>query len=176
MSPSTTAREQQQLQQQQLQLQLQQQQQQQQQQQKQQGFNTIGPERRASGGTIDPTKDKPEKSHRYSAASFSSLGSFARNQKRSSKKDKKKELLELQQQRQQQQEQQQPVDQRYSVSSTPVNANSSSDFLTEQSLDKLSDVLPHVDRDRLAIYLQRAYGDEMVAIGLAMGDLRSGQL
>ncbi|KAF9105204.1 hypothetical protein BGX29_000479 [Mortierella sp. GBA35] len=50
------------------------------------------------------------------------------------------------------------------------------DYLTEQSLDKLSDVLPHVDRDRLSIYLQRAYGDEMVAIGLAMSDLRSGQL
>lgn len=48
------------------------------------------------------------------------------------------------------------------------------DFLVEQSLDKLSDVLPQVDQYRLAIYLQRAYGDEMVAIGLAMSDLRTG--
>ncbi|KAG0225784.1 hypothetical protein BGW42_004091 [Actinomortierella wolfii] len=51
-----------------------------------------------------------------------------------------------------------------------------SEVLWEQSLDKLSDVLPHVDRDRLLIYLQRAGGDEMVAIGLAMCDLRSGDL
>ncbi|KAG0223525.1 hypothetical protein BGW41_005461 [Actinomortierella wolfii] len=51
-----------------------------------------------------------------------------------------------------------------------------SEALWEQSLDKLSDVLPHVDRDRLLIYLQRAGGDEMVAISLAMSDLRSGDL
>ncbi|KAF9158663.1 hypothetical protein DFQ26_007373 [Actinomortierella ambigua] len=51
-----------------------------------------------------------------------------------------------------------------------------SEALWEQSLDNLSDVLPHIDRDRLLIYLQRAGGDEMIAIGLAMSDLRSGDL
>ncbi|KAF9345992.1 hypothetical protein BGX34_004297 [Mortierella sp. NVP85] len=139
-------------------------------QQQHHGFSSLGPERRASGTTSEATKEKPEKSHRYSTASFSSIGSFAKSQRRSSKKDRKNELLE-----QQQQQQQQPSDQRYSVSSAPVNANVN-EYWTEQSLDKLSDVLPHVDRDRLSLYLQRAYGDEMVAIGLAMSDLRSGQL
>ncbi|KAG0094824.1 hypothetical protein BGZ93_006711 [Podila epicladia] len=141
----------------------------------------------ASGGNYPASaaQEKPEKSekskfgatlNRYStASSFASLGSFSKNkgsaQKRLSKKEKKRDE---QQQQQQQQHQQQQHDQRFSVAShsmAPTN-----DFLVEQSLDKLSDVLPHVDRDRLAIYLQRAYGDEMVAIGLAMSDLRTGML
>ncbi|KAF9940901.1 hypothetical protein BGZ65_005809 [Modicella reniformis] len=144
----------------------------------QQGSNFAGLERNVSGTTTELPKKKAEKSHRYSTASFSSIGSFARSQNRSSKKDRRKELIEQEQQQQQQrqqQQQQQQLDQRFSVSSTPANANAN-EYWTEQSLDKLSDVLPHVDRDRLSIYLQRAYGDEMVAIGLAMSDLRSGQL
>ncbi|KAF9911088.1 hypothetical protein BX616_010671, partial [Lobosporangium transversale] len=125
--------------------------------------------------TLVPMKDKAEKSNRYSASSFSSIGSFAKYQKKSSKKDRKKEGLE---QDHNQQQQQQPLDQRYSVSAASVNPVSASvsDYWTEKSLDKLSDVVPHVDRDRLSIYLQRAQGDEMVAIGLAMSDLRSGLL
>ncbi|KAG0328397.1 hypothetical protein BGZ99_005412 [Dissophora globulifera] len=140
------------------------------------GIGSTTVERGAGGGTLELVKDKIEKSSRYSTASFSSISSFARNQKRSSKKDRKKELLE--QQHQQNQQQQRQTDQRFSVSSASVNQTltSANDYWTEQSLDKLSDVLPHVDRDRLSIYLQRAFGDEMVAIGLAMSDLRSGQL
>ncbi|KAF9214436.1 hypothetical protein BGZ59_003684 [Podila verticillata] len=137
-----------------------------------------------SGGYSAPgVQKKPEKAeksklsatlNRYStASSFASIGSFSKNkgstQKRLSKKEKKREMEELQQQQQQQQQ-----DQRFSVASNSVAPTN--DFLVEQSLDKLSDVLPHVDRDRLAIYLQRAYGDEMVAIGLAMSDLRTGML
>ncbi|KAF9177646.1 hypothetical protein BGZ50_008502 [Haplosporangium sp. Z 11] len=134
-------------------------------------------ESNVSSLTMEPVKEKPEKSNRYSTSSFSSLGSFSKYQKRLSKKERKKE-----QQQQQQREGQGnlglPLDQRYSVSSASVNQSPAhaNDYLTEQSLDKLSDVLPHVDRDRLAIYLQRAYGDEMVAIGLAMSDLRQGNL
>ncbi|KAF9960392.1 hypothetical protein BGZ70_008619 [Mortierella alpina] len=162
--------------------------QQQQQQQQQQTLNGRGsPAMDRSGGVVsqEPMKDKEpaEKLKRYSASSFSSLGSFARNHKRDSlrrlsKKDRKKETQEQQQQHQQQQLQAMSPDQRYSVSSSSLAQSPahSLDHLTEQSLDKLSDVLPHVDRDRLSIYLQRAYGDEMVAIGLAMSDFRSGQL
>ncbi|KAF9115041.1 hypothetical protein BGX27_009159 [Mortierella sp. AM989] len=159
-------------------------QQQSQQQQFSQGVTNL--ERENSASSQEPGKEKSEKSSRYSASSFSSLGSFALyqkrdSQKRASKKERKKELLEQQQQQQQQlqqQQKQQAIDQRYSVSAASVNqsAASANDYMTEQSLDKLSDVLPHVDRDRLSIYLQRAYGDEMVAIGLAMSDFRSGQL
>ncbi|KAF9130127.1 hypothetical protein BGW39_003409 [Mortierella sp. 14UC] len=172
-SPATVAREQQQSQQ--------QQHWQQQQQQRQQSFaqGYLSPTTPDRGLVAEPAKEKPEKSHRYSAASFSSIGSFAKYQKRSSKKDRKKELQEQGQQGQQQQQQQKrSLDQRYSVAVVPLSQSPShtNDYLTEQSLDKLSDVLPHVDRDRLSIYLQRAYGDEMVAIGLAMSDLRSGQL
>ncbi|KAF9928622.1 hypothetical protein FBU30_002248 [Linnemannia zychae] len=168
-SPTTVAREQQQQQ-------IWQQQQQQQRQSFAQGLHSpTTPDR----GMVEPVKEKPEKekSHRYSAASFSSIGSFAKYQKRSSKKDRKKELKEQEQQEQQQQEKR-SLDQRYSVAAFPMSQSPShaNDYLTEQSLDKLSDVLPHVDRDRLSIYLQRACGDEMVAIGLAMSDLRSGQL
>ncbi|KAF8954263.1 hypothetical protein BGZ46_002972, partial [Entomortierella lignicola] len=134
-----------------------------------QGISNL--ERGNSASSQETVKEK-EKSNRYSASSFSSIGSFAKYQKRSSKKDRKKELLE--QQQQQHKQQQQAMDQRYSVAAS--QAASSNDYMTEQSLDKLSDVLPHVDRDRLSIYLQRAYGDEMVAIGLAMSDFRSGQL
>ncbi|KAF9981282.1 hypothetical protein BGZ75_007457 [Mortierella antarctica] len=161
-----------------------------QQQQQQQSIQTGrgSPAMDRSGGVVsqEPMKDKEptEKLKRYSASSFSSLGSFARNHKRDSlrrlsKKDRKKDGQE---QQQQQHQQQQPLqvnpDQRYSVSSSSLAQSPahSLDHLTEQSLDKLSDVLPHVDRDRLSIYLQRAYGDEMVAIGLAMSDFRSGQL
>ncbi|KAG0253362.1 hypothetical protein BG011_006401 [Mortierella polycephala] len=140
-------------------------------------------ESNVSSLTMEPVKEKPEKSNRYSTSSFSSLGSFAKYQKRDSQKRlSKKERKKEQQQQQQQQEGQgnlgPPLDQRYSVSSASVNQSPAhaNDYLTEQSLDKLSDVLPHVDRDRLAIYLQRAYGDEMVAIGLAMSDLRQGNL
>ncbi|CAO3566093.1 unnamed protein product [Mortierella alpina] len=165
-----------------------QQQQQQQPQRQQQVQNGLGsPARDRSGGVVsqEPMKDREptEKLKRYSASSFSSLGSFARNHKRDSlrrlsKKDRKKETHEPQQQQQQQQLQTMSPDQRYSVSSSSLAQSPahSLDHLTEQSLDKLSDVLPHVDRDRLSIYLQRAYGDEMVAIGLAMSDFRSGQL
>ncbi|KAF9994381.1 hypothetical protein BGZ79_000869, partial [Entomortierella chlamydospora] len=144
---------------------------QQQQQQFSQGVSNL--ERGNSGSSQEPVKDKTEKSNRYSTSSFSSIGSFAKYQKRSSKKDRKKELLE---QQQKQQQKQQAADQRYSVSAINQSPASANDYLMEQSLDKLSDVLPHVDRDRLSIYLQRAYGDEMVAIGLAMSDFRSGQL
>ncbi|KAG0280732.1 hypothetical protein BGZ95_009011 [Linnemannia exigua] len=177
-SPTTVAREQQQSQQQQH---WQQQQQQQQQQQRQQSFaqGYLSPTTPDRGLAVEPVKEKPEKSHRYSTASFSSIGSFAKYQKRNSKKDRKKELQEQEQQEQlQQQQQKRSLDQRYSVAVVPLSQSPShtNDYLTEQSLDKLSDVLPHVDRDRLSIYLQRAYGDEMVAIGLAMSDLRSGQL
>jgi hypothetical protein len=127
---------------------------------------------------VEPIKEKTEKSHRYSTASFSSIASFAKNQKRNSKKERKKELQGQEQlEQQEQQQKQRTLDQRYSVAVVPLSQSPShNDYLTEQSLDKLSDVLPHVDRDRLSIYLQRAYGDEMVAIGLAMSDLRSGQL
>ncbi|KAF9357007.1 hypothetical protein BGX26_004381 [Mortierella sp. AD094] len=141
------------------------------QQQQQFGQGVSNLERGNSAGSQEPVKDKTEKSNRYSTSSFSSIGSFAMYQKRSSKKDRKKELLE-----QQQQQKQQAIDQRYSVSAVNQPPASANEYLTEQSLDKLSDVLPHVDRDRLSIYLQRAYGDEMVAIGLAMSDFRSGQL
>ncbi|KAF9541507.1 hypothetical protein EC957_003005 [Mortierella hygrophila] len=171
-SPATMAREQQQSQQ----HQHWQQQQQQRQQSFAQGYlSPTTPDR----GMVEPFKEKTEKSHRYSSASFSSIASFAKNQKRNSKKDRKKELQQEQEQLEQQQEKQKrALDQRYSVAAVPLSQSPShnSDYLTEQSLDKLSDVLPHVDRDRLSIYLQRAYGDEMVAIGLAMSDLRSGQL
>ncbi|KAF9158818.1 hypothetical protein BGX20_003218, partial [Mortierella sp. AD010] len=160
MSPSSTTREYSQLPQ--------------QQQQFSQGVSNL--ERGNSASSQEPVKDKTEKSNRYSTSSFSSIGSFAKYQKRSSKKDRKKELLEQQQQQQQQQQKQQAADQRYSVSAVNQSPASANDYLMEQSLDKLSDVLPHVDRDRLSIYLQRAYGDEMVAIGLAMSDFRSGQL
>lgn len=170
-SPATVAREQQQSQQ--------HQHWQQQQQQKRQSFaqgylSPTTPDR----GMVEPIKAKTEKSHRYSSASFSSIASFAKNQKRNSKKDRKKELQLEQEQLEQQQEQKRALDQRYSVAVVPLSQSPShnNDYLTEQSLDKLSDVLPHVDRDRLSIYLQRAFGDEMVAIGLAMSDLRSGQL
>jgi hypothetical protein len=153
---------------------------QQQQQQRQQSFaqgylSPTTPDR----GMVEPIKEKSEKSYRYSSASFSSIASFAKSQKRNSKKDRKKELQQEQEQLEQQQEKQKrALDQRYSVAVVPLSQSPShnNDYLTEQSLDKLSDVLPHVDRDRLSIYLQRAYGDEMVAIGLAMSDLRSGQL
>lgn len=171
-SPATVAREQQQS--------HQHQHWQQQQQQRQQSFaqgylSPTTPDR----GMVEPIKEKTEKSHRYSTASFSSIASFAKNQKRSSKKDRKKGLQEQEQlEQQEQQQKQRKLDQRYSVAVVPLSQSPShnNDYLTEQSLDKLSDVLPHVDRDRLSIYLQRAYGDEMVAIGLAMSDLRSGQL
>ncbi|KAF9953946.1 hypothetical protein BGZ72_005051 [Mortierella alpina] len=181
MSPSTASREHSQ------QFHAQQQQQQQQQQQpqrQQQNHNGRGsPTVDRIGGVVsqEPMRDKEptEKLKRYSASSFSSLGSFARNHKRDSlrrlsKKDRKKEVQE----QQQQQLQAPALDQRYSVSSSSLGQSPahSLDHLTEQSLDKLSDVLPHVDRDRLSIYLQRAHGDEMVAIGLAMSDFRSGQL
>ncbi|KAF9154751.1 hypothetical protein BG015_012076 [Linnemannia schmuckeri] len=175
-SPATVARKQQQSQQHQHW-----QQQQQQQQQRQQSFaqGYLSPTT-PGRGMVEPMKEKTEKSHRYSSASFSSLASFAKNQKRSSKKDRKKELQQEQAQLEQQQQEQQKrtLDQRYSVAVVPLSQSPShnNDYLTEQSLDKLSDVLPHVDRDRLSIYLQRAYGDEMVAIGLAMSDLRSGLL
>ncbi|KAG0291499.1 hypothetical protein BGZ96_005138 [Linnemannia gamsii] len=171
-SPATVAREQQQSQQ----HQHWQQQQQQRQQSFAQGYlSPTTPDR----GMVEPIKEKPEKSHRYSTASFSSIASFAKNQKRSSKKDRKKGLQGQEQlEQQEQQQKQRTLDQRYSVAVVPLSQSPShnNDYLTEQSLDKLSDVLPHVDRDRLSIYLQRAYGDEMVAIGLAMSDLRSGQL
>ncbi|KAG0025247.1 hypothetical protein BGZ82_010131 [Podila clonocystis] len=146
-----------------------------------------------SGGNYpaaSAVQEKPEKTekskfgatlNRYSTgASFASIGSFSKNKgsahKRLSKKEKKREeeQQQLQPQQKQQQQQQQQQDQRFSVASHSVAPTN--DFLVEQSLDKLSDVLPHVDRDRLAIYLQRAYGDEMVAIGLAMSDLRTGML
>ncbi|KAF9281205.1 hypothetical protein BGZ68_006794 [Mortierella alpina] len=188
MSPSSANREHsQQFHAQQLQQQQYQHQHQQQQPQRQQSIqNGRGsPTMERSGGVVsqEPMKDKEptEKLKRYSASSFSSLGSFARHHKRDSlrrlsKKDRKKEVQE--QQQQQQQLQALAPDQRYSVSSSSLAQSPahSLDHLTEQSLDKLSDVLPHVDRDRLSIYLQRAYGDEMVAIGLAMSDFRSGQL
>ncbi|KAF9912272.1 hypothetical protein EC991_000163 [Linnemannia zychae] len=164
-SPATVAREQQQSQQ--------HQHWQQQQQQRQQSFapGYLSPTTPDRGLVVEPVKEKPEKSHRYSAASFSSIGSFAKYQKRNSKKDRKKEIQE-------QEPPKRSLDQRYSVAAVPLSQSPShtNDYLTEQSLDKLSDVLPHVDRDRLSIYLQRAYGDEMVAIGLAMSDLRSGQI
>ncbi|KAF9308626.1 hypothetical protein BG003_010811 [Podila horticola] len=138
----------------------------------------------AGAGAAQEKPEKSEKSkfgatlNRYSTgASFASIGSFSKNkgsaQKRLSKKEKKREE-EQQQLQQKQQQQQQQQDQRFSVASHSVAPTN--DFMVEQSLDKLSDVLPHVDRDRLAIYLQRAYGDEMVAIGLAMSDLRTGML
>ncbi|KAG0315674.1 hypothetical protein BGZ97_007965 [Linnemannia gamsii] len=170
-SPATVAREQQQSHQ----HQHWQQQQQQRQQSFAQGFlSPTTPDR----GMVEPIKEKTEKSHRYSTASFSSIASFAKNQKRNSKKERKKELQGQEQlEQQEQQQKQRTLDQRYSVAVVPLSQSPShNDYLTEQSLDKLSDVLPHVDRDRLSIYLQRAYGDEMVAIGLAMSDLRSGQL
>ncbi|KAK5814531.1 hypothetical protein F5H01DRAFT_346814 [Linnemannia elongata] len=170
-SPATVAREQQQSQQ----HQHWQQQQQQRQQSFAQGYlSPTTPDR----GMVEPIKEKTVKSHRYSSASFSSIASFAKNQKRNSKKDRKKEQQHEQEQLEQQEKHKRALDQRYSVAVVPLSQSPShnNDYLTEQSLDKLSDVLPHVDRDRLSIYLQRAYGDEMVAIGLAMSDLRSGQL
>ncbi|KAG0051785.1 hypothetical protein BGZ83_003311 [Gryganskiella cystojenkinii] len=132
-------------------------------------------------GSVKDRKEKATASQRHSTSSFSSLASFAKYQKRDSfvagttskrmsKRERKKE------------EEQQRLDQRYSVSSASLNhqallgSSSKSDYVTEQSLDKLSDVLPHVDRDRLSIYLQRSFGDEMVAISLAMADLRNGLL
>ncbi|KAI1305010.1 hypothetical protein EDD11_005034 [Mortierella claussenii] len=136
----------------------------------------------SNSSALEPMKDKPEKGlSRYSTATFSSIQSFAKYQKRSSKKDRKKELQDQQQMGGTVSGGASPrhsLDQRYAVSSTSMNqtAASANDHYTEQSLDKLSDVLPHVDRDRLSIYLQRACGDEMVAIGLAMSDFRSGQL
>ncbi|KAF9560520.1 hypothetical protein EC968_006138 [Mortierella alpina] len=183
MSPSSANREHSQ----QMHVQQSQQQQQQQPQRQQQILNGRGSPVMEKSGVVsqEPMKDKEptEKPKRYSASSFSSLGSFARNHKRDSlrrlsKKDRKKEGQEQQQKQQQQQLQALTPDQRYSVSSSSLahSPAHSLDHLTEQSLDKLSDVLPHVDRDRLSIYLQRAYGDEMVAIGLAMSDFRSGQL
>jgi len=152
-------------------------------------YSSLQPHQLGGGNFTPSVQEKPEKTekskfgatlNRYStASSFASIGSFSKNkgstQKRLSKKEKKREMEELQQQQQQQQQQQrQQQDQRFSVASNSVAPTN--DFLVEQSLDKLSDVLPHVDRDRLAIYLQRAYGDEMVAIGLAMSDLRTGIL
>lgn len=137
----------------------------------------------AESGLVMGGPVRSEVDQRHSTSSFSSLASFAKYQKRDmfstgtapkrlSKKDRKKE--EVLQQKQQQQ-------QRYSVSPgvvvdnhVPLGGSSKNDYVTEQSLDKLGDVLPDVDRDRLSIYLQRAYGDEMVAIGLAMADLRNG--
>ncbi|KAF9586065.1 hypothetical protein BGW38_010055 [Lunasporangiospora selenospora] len=103
--------------------------------------------------------------HRYS------IGSFSMSQARLSKKMPKSESSGGS-------NQDQPVDQRYSVASETVAGASaqSNEYFSEQSLNALSDILPHVDRDRLAIYLQRARGDEMVAIGLAMSDLKTGKL
>ncbi|GJJ74393.1 hypothetical protein EMPS_06751 [Entomortierella parvispora] len=141
-------------------------------------YNTSSPT--AESGLVMGGPIRSEADQRHATSSFSSLASFAKYQKRDafstgttpkrlSKKDKKKE--EMLQQKQQ----------RYSVSSAAAvdnlvspGASSKNEYVTEQSLDRLGDVLPHVDRDRLSIYLQRSFGDEMVAIGLAMADLRNG--
>ncbi|KAG9305070.1 hypothetical protein G9A89_007710 [Geosiphon pyriformis] len=49
--------------------------------------------------------------------------------------------------------------------------------IDDTSLNKLCDVLPHADRDVLQRYLQKAGGkDDLMAVGLYMKDLKSGEV
>lgn len=54
---------------------------------------------------------------------------------------------------------------------TSPNLSAASAFTA--NLDKVHDVLPHVDRDTLALYLKKANGDDMRAIGDYLNDERN---
>jgi len=54
----------------------------------------------------------------------------------------------------------------------PAQSRASEEF--NRDLDKLCDVLPHVPKDTLAIYLSKADGRSMMAIGRYLEDERQG--